>query len=228
MDINVEKIRESIDFTLLSPQASSKDFEDFYLKTLKYGFKRVFVPPFRVKEAVSFLKSVVVGTVSGFPHGNETISSKVYSAEKSIENGALEIDFVMNIGKAIDEDFAYLEEEFKAMASLKSGITDDRFNIKVILETCFLNKEIIETTVRLAADTGLDFVKTSTGYGPKGASIEDIKLMKEAAQGRVRLKASGGIRTLEQVIGFLKAGAERIGTSAGDQILLEAAAILPD
>ncbi|MCX7832167.1 MAG: deoxyribose-phosphate aldolase [Actinobacteria bacterium] len=226
--ITVEEIRKVIDYTLLSPNATIKDYDNFFVKAKKYGFRRIFVAPFCVKRASQELPDIIVGTTSGFPHGNESIETKVFSARKSIENGALEIDFVMNIGSAIEGDFHYLEKEFKSMSSLKSEVGDPRFNVKVILETCFLSPDVIKKVVNLASDCGLDFVKTSTGFGPRGASVDDVKLMKEAAGSDIKIKASGGIRTLNQVLEFLKAGAERIGTSAGDQILLEAAAVLPE
>ncbi len=224
----VSEIREKIDYTLLNPNANLEAVEDFFKKTRKFGFKRIFISPYLVEVAAKELTGVTIGTTAGFPLGTETIRAKRLSAEISIENGADEIDFVMNIGKALDRDFEYLEKEFKEMAALKEVRGDSKFNVKVILETCFLSPEIIREVVLLAADCGVDFVKTSTGFGPKGASKEDIVLMKEAAQGRIGIKASGGIRTLDQVIEFLRAGADRIGTSSGDQILLEAAAVLPD
>lgn len=224
--ISVEEIREVIDYTLLAPNATLKDYNQFFAKAKKYGFKRIFVAPFCVKRALRELPGFIIGTTSGFPHGNESIEAKVYSARKSIENGALEIDFVMNIGSAIEGDYQYLEKEFKAMSSLKSEVEDPRFNVKVILETCFLSPDVIKKVVILAAECGLDFVKTSTGFGPRGALVDDVKLIKEVAGSNIKIKASGGIRTLRQVTELLKAGAERIGTSAGDQILLEAAAIL--
>jgi deoxyribose-phosphate aldolase len=225
MKLTVATIRKVIDYTLLAPNATSADFQEFFAKARRFNFERVFVPPYMVKEAVKELEGVVIGTTVGFPHGNETVVAKLKSAEISVGSGAREIDFVMNIGKALDGDFAYLEQEFSAMRSLKD-MYGTLLNIKVILETSFLSPENIREIVKLAANCGLDYVKTSTGYGPQGATIEDVMLMAEVAAGRIKVKASGGIRTLNQVINFLGAGAARIGTSAGDLILQEAAAVL--
>lgn len=226
--ITLEKLKRAIDFTLLAPQASHKDYEVFFQKAKKYGFERVFVSPYMVSQAVKELEGVIVGTTSGFPHGTDTIESKFSSAKLSVESGALEIDFVMNIGKAIDGDFSYLKREFERMAALKEEVKDERFNVKVILETGYLSPNTIRDLVRLAADTGMDFVKTSTGFGVRGATVEDVIIMRKAASGSLKIKASGGIRTLKQATDLIVAGADRIGTSAGDQILLEAAAILTE
>lgn len=225
MKLTVDAVRRVIDYTFLAPNAASSSFKDFFTKARRFNFERIFVPPYIVREAVKELEGRTIGTTAGFPHGNETIAAKLKSAEISAASGAREIDFVMNIGRALDRDFKYLEQEFAAMRSLKETSGSD-LNIKVILETCYLAEDIIQETVRLAADCGLDFVKTSTGYGPRGATPDDVRLMAQAAAGRIKVKASGGIRTLSQVINLLEAGAERIGTSAGDQILQEAAALL--
>jgi deoxyribose-phosphate aldolase len=174
------------------------------------------------------LADVVVGTTAGFPHGTEAVEAKVRSAELSIENGATEIDFVINIGKALDRDFDYIEKEFLKMAELKDKAGLPEFNVKAILEVCFIPAEIVKELVEIAISTGIDYVKTSTGFGPRGATPEDVRLLVELARGRIKVKASGGIRTLDQVREFLLIGADRIGTSSGDEILREAAAILPD
>lgn len=226
--ITVSQIREAIDFTILSPQATVADYEEFIRKATRFGFKRVFVSPYMVSYAAENLSDVIVGTVSSFPHGTDTIESKVRSAEMSVENGAREIDFVINIGKAIDNDYRYIEREFKEMTSVKERAGGLLQNVKVILEICFLSEETVRELVEIAVTTGIDYVKTSTGFGPRGASAEDVRLLTSLSKGRIKVKASGGIRTLEQVKEFLLLGADRIGTSSGDQILREAAAVLPD
>lgn len=226
--ITVSRIKEAIDYTLLQPHAVLSDYEDFIQKAKRFGFRRVFVSPYMVPYVSKMLEEVVVGTTAGFPHGTETIEAKVYSAELSIEKGAREIDFVINIGKALDRDFNYIEKEFLKMASLKEKLNLPEFNVKAILEMCFLSPEIVRELVEIAVSAGIDYVKTSTGFGPRGATPEDVKLLVEYARGRIKVKASGGIRTLEQVRKFLLLGADRIGTSSGDEILKEAAAILPD
>lgn len=226
--ITVELLREAIDFTMLAPNAKEADYLNFFEKARKFGFRRVFVSPSRVAFAGKHLEGMIIGTTSGFPHGTETIEAKVFSARKAIEEGALEIDFVMNIGKALDGDFKYLKREFQAMADLKENVRDPKFNLKVILEICYLDPQTIRDVVSLAVETGIDFVKTSTGYGLRGATVEDVCLLRESAGDRVKIKASGGIRTLKQTVELIEAGADRIGTSSGDQILLEAAATLPE
>lgn len=187
----------------------------------------MFVSPFVVKDARRELEGVRIGTTAGFPLGTATIRTKAAEAEDAVENGADEIDFVLNIGRAIDRDLNYLSREFAAMAAVKEN-TGGRLNLKVILEVCFLNEEVIADVVRIAIDNGLDFVKTSTGFGPRGATVEDVQLLRQLAAGRIKVKASGGIQTLKQTMELIEAGADRIGTSQGDSIMEEAIAVLPD
>lgn len=223
----VARIRQSIDYTLLKPNASAKDIDEFFRRTRKFGFERVFVSPFVVPLARQELEGVKIGTTAGFPLGTATTSMKVAEAEDALANGAEEVDFVLNIGKAIDRDMDYLEREFAVMAEVKQS-TGGRLNLKVILETCFLSPELMADVVELAVEHGLDYVKTSTGFGPKGATVEDIRLLSRLAAGRIKVKASGGIQTLQQTMELIKAGADRIGTSRGDSIMEEAIALLPD
>lgn len=226
--VTVEMLKEIIDFTMLAPNAREVDYLDFFKRAKRFGFKRVFVAPSWVTLAKKHLDGAVIGTTAGFPHGTDTIAAKLFSAQKAVEEGALEIDFVMNIGRALDGDFGYLKKEFQALVGVKELAANPLFNVKVILETCYLDPKTVRDVVALAVDTGIDFVKTSTGFGPRGATVEDVSFMKQAAGVKIKVKASGGIRTLKQVVDLVEAGADRIGTSAGDQILLEAAAILTE
>lgn len=223
----VEKIRQAIDYTLLKPNATAGEIEEFFRKTRKFGFRRVFVSPFLVATARRELEGVKVGTTAGFPLGTSTISMKAAEAEKAVADGADEVDFVLNIGKALDRDMDYLSSEFAAMAEIKQG-TGGKLNLKVILEICYLPSEVVAGVVELAVEHGLDYVKTSTGFGPRGATVEDVRLLGQLTAGRIGVKASGGIQTLQQAVELITAGADRIGTSSGDSIMEEAIAVLPD
>lgn len=205
-----------IDHTLLKPEATLADIDRLCREAAAHGFAAVCINPVYVKAAARALSDcdVMVATVVGFPLGANATGTKVAETARALADGASEIDMVMAIGpfkggdiKAAGLDIASVVKEAEGRA------------VKVILETSLLTPDEIAAASRIAADNGAAFVKTSTGFGSRGASLEDMRIMKGAVEGRCRIKASGGIRTREQAIAMIEAGASRIGTSAGVAIV---------
>ena len=177
--------------------------------------------PFDVARAVKLLKGsgVPVSTVVAFPHGTTPTESKVFEARKSIENGAAELDMVMAISRMLAEDHAYVEDDIRAVVEMAHSY---KVSVKVIFENCYLTKEMIAKACQLSEKAGADYVKTSTGYGTSGASLEDILLMRANCSPKVKIKAAGGIRTLDEVLQYRAAGTDRIATRGSQAILKEA------
>jgi deoxyribose-phosphate aldolase len=213
LDVNIASM---IDHTLLKPEATPADIERLCGEAKTHRFAAVCVNPVYVKLAAGRLEGsgVMVATVAGFPLGAVTTATKVEEARGAVREGASEIDMVMAIGLFKGGDLKACGADIAAVVRACDGRT-----VKVILETSLLSPEEIAKVSRIAADAGAHFVKTSTGFGSRGASIEDIRIMKEAVGGRCRIKASGGIRTREQAIAMIEAGASRLGTSAGITIV---------
>ncbi len=210
-------IAKFIDHSILRPDHTLRDLEVEISKCIGLGVYGVCVNPFWVKRAVEFSENkLVVCCVVSFPFGLDTKEQKLLQALRALEDGARELDIVINISALKSGMHKYVEEELKAIARNTEGVIR-----KVIIETAYLNREEKRFIVELIADTGMEFVKTSTGYAPTGAVEEDIRLIKDWVKGRLKLKASGGIRTREQVLRFLELGAERIGTSSTFEILKE-------
>ncbi|NOZ26279.1 MAG: deoxyribose-phosphate aldolase [Nitrospirae bacterium] len=213
-----DEIARVIDHTLLRPDAVEEDVVRLCEEALVYGFHSVCVSPCFVEKARGLLgKSPVrVCTVIGFPAGTSTASVKVYEAMEAELFGADELDIVMNMALAKMGRWDDLRREIGSVVMASPGSLH-----KIILETGCLNDDEIIRASQAAAEAGAEFVKTSTGFGPRGASIRDVELMKRAVSGRALIKAAGGIRTLGQVVSFLQAGASRIGTSSGVRIMEE-------
>lgn len=209
-------INKYIDHTLLKPTATKNDILTLCSEAEKYSFYAVCVHGSYVKLASETLKNsdVKVAAVIGFPLGASSTDSKIFQAKDCIDNGASEIDMVINIGKFLDEDFNYVENE---ILSIKKAI--GKHILKVIIETCYLtDKQIIKAT-NLVLNTGADFVKTSTGFGTAGATLEHIKLMKSVAKSDLKIKASGGIKDYNNALEYIKLGASRLGTSSGVKLV---------
>jgi len=210
-------IAKFIDHSILRPNHTLKDLEVEINKCMELGVYGVCVNPFWVRKAVEFSENrLVVCCVVSFPFGLDTKEQKLLQALKALEDGARELDVVINISALKSGMHKYVEEELKAIARNTEGVIR-----KVIIETAYLNQEEKRFIVELIADTGMEFVKTSTGYAPTGAVEEDIRLIRDWVKGRLKVKASGGIRTREQVLRFLEFGVERIGTSSTFEILKE-------
>jgi deoxyribose-phosphate aldolase len=228
----VRELAKMIDHSILQPTYTDADLEKQCSIAKKYDVASVCVKPYMVRKAVRFLKgsNVKVGCVIGFPHGNSTTESKVFEAKQSCQDGAREIDMVINIGKALGGDWEYVEQEIKAVTD---ACHQNDAIVKVIFETDFITRR--EDKIRLCelcTRAGADFVKTSTGYGfvkqpdgsynYKGATIEDIELMRKYSGPMVQVKCAGGVRTLDDLLKMKAAGATRSGATATEAILEEA------
>ena len=211
-----------IDHTLLKPDAVRVEIEQLCAEALHYGFAGVCVNPSYVQTAAKLLRgsSVNVCTVIGFPLGATSTAAKVFETTQTLQDGAQEVDMVINVGMLKSGDCSFVRNDIAAVveaARIRNAAT------KVILETCLLTDEEIIIVCSLAKDAGADFVKTSTGFSKGGATVHDIVLMRKTVGAAIGVKASGGIRTREQALAMIAAGATRIGTSssiliaAGDQ-----------
>ena len=209
-----------IDHTLLKPDATTADIERLCDEALIYGFAAVCINPFWVSLAAKKLTGspVRVCTVVGFPFGANAIETKSQEANIARNQGAEEIDMVLNIGALRSGDYHLARKEIAEVAGVAH---EGNGLLKVILETCLLTDEQKVKASRLAVEAGADFVKTSTGFSTGGATVEDVRLMRNAVGQHMGVKASGGIRTLASVRRMLEAGATRIGASAGVNIIKE-------
>ena len=213
------KVNKLIDHTLLKAFATEEEILKLCKEAIEYDFKSVCVNPVNVALAKKALEGsdVLVCTVVGFPLGANTKEIKALETLDAIKNGADEIDMVINIGKAKEHDFDYIEEEIKCVVTASAGKTT-----KVIIETCYLSDEEKIQCCRAAKAAGATFVKTSTGFGTGGATAADIKLMRETVGAEMGVKASGGVRSYDDVKIMVDNGATRIGASSGIQIMKDA------
>ena len=208
-------IKNFIDNSLLKPDSTAKEVEEFVSRSEEIGFYAVCIPPCYVRLAREVRTGKIkICSVVGFPLGYSDKGTKIKEASGLIEEGADEIDVVINISALKSGKLRYVEEEVKSIVRLARG---SNTLTKFILETCYLTDEEKIRASRMVRDCGGDFVKTSTGFGKEGARLEDVRLIKEKVEG-IKVKASGGIRTLEEVLAFIEAGADRIGTSRGFEI----------
>ncbi|MDK2805583.1 MAG: deoxyribose-phosphate aldolase [Thermoanaerobacterium sp.] len=212
-------IAKMIDHTLLKADATDIQIKKLAEEAIEHGFASVCVNPCHVKYVADILKSsdIKVCTVIGFPLGANTVETKVFEAKEAILNGAHEIDMVLNIGKLKVGDYDYVKNEIEAVTRAAKSFGD--IIVKVILETCYLSDEEKIKACKITVDAGADFVKTSTGFGSGGATVHDVELMRKTVGENFGVKASGGIRTAEFAREIVKAGANRIGTSSGIQIV---------
>lgn len=201
-----------IDHTVLKADTSLETVKRICDEAMEYGFASVCINPCHVAYCADYLKDsdVNVCTVIGFPLGANTSATKAFETKDAIANGADEIDMVMNIGALKDKNYDLVRDDVKAVVEAANGTL-----VKVILETCLLTEEEIKKACELCVEAKADFVKTSTGFSTRGATIEDVKIMKAAVQGKAKVKAAGGVRTHEDMVKIVEAGADRIGTSAG-------------
>jgi len=215
-----DELAKYIDHTLLKPTATLEEIKLLCLEAREYGFKSVCVNSCYVKQAVDLLKdsTVNVAVTVGFPLGAMSTASKVFEAVEAIKAGAVEVDMVMNVGLLKSGDFYYVVEDISQVVKAVKDINNDSI-IKVILEMCYLDESEKVSACQLAKDAGADFIKTSTGFGSGGATIEDVKLMKKLAGDSMGIKAAGGIRDLNTALAMIEAGATRIGTSSGIAII---------
>lgn len=208
-----------IDHTLLKADATKEQIENLCAEAREYQFASVCVNPVWVKEASRALKgsSVKVCTVIGFPLGATTSETKAFEATNAIKNGATEVDMVINIGALKSDDLMTVEEDIRAVVQAAKG----QAITKVIIETCLLTEKQKVNACQLAVKAGAEFVKTSTGFSNGGATTEDVALMRSIVGPEIGVKASGGIRSLNDMKKMIEAGASRVGASAGVQIMKE-------
>ncbi len=209
-------LNKYIDHTILKATASSADVQKLCEEAIEHEFYSVCVNGCYVADAKHLLQGtdVKVAAVVGFPLGAMTTESKVFEAKEAIENGASEIDMVINVAKLKDGEFDYVENEIRL---IKEAIGDNV--LKVIIETCYLTDEEKVKACELSLVAKADFVKTSTGFGTGGATYEDVKLMKSVVGDNAKVKASGGVRDKETAQKYVDLGAERLGTSSGIEIV---------
>jgi deoxyribose-phosphate aldolase len=207
-----------IDHTLLRPDATKQDVWRLCQEAKQFGFGVVFVPPCYVDEAVAAVagSGIRVGIPIGFPLGGHTTGSKVAEALEAVARGARILDMVINVSRLKSGDHDYVRQDITEVVRSTSTVEH-----KVILETCYLTDEEKRAACRLVVEAGAEYVKTSTGFGAGGATVEDVKLMKKAVAGQAKVKASGGIRDWKTTLAMLEAGADRIGTSTSLKIMEE-------
>lgn len=212
-----KEFNKFFDHTILKPYTTANDLKKICKQAIEYGFCSVAVNTGMVKQCSEFLKSsgVLVDAAVGFPLGITTIECKLYETEQAIKDGADEIDYVINIGKIKEGNIEYIKKEMQQIVSIcrKHGVTS-----KVIFENCYLTEEEKITLCQIAREIKPDFIKTSTGFGPSSATINDVILMKKYAGNEIKVKAAGGVRNLNDCLSMLNAGAERIGCSNSNVI----------
>jgi len=215
-ELDRSKLAALIDHTELHIDATYGDIRRLCLEAVKYGFAAVAIHPVNIPLAVKLLEGsqVKVDAAIGFPTGAFTIEGKVFETKDAIKKGAEEIDFVMNVGAFKAGNYGVVMDEMRAIKEAAGDLVT-----KVILETCVLTDEEKVTACQIAKEAGIDFVKTSTGFGEKGATVEDVKLISQTVGEETGVKASAGIRTLQDALAMIDAGATRLGTSAGVAII---------
>ena len=209
-------LAEFIDHTNLKKVATAEDIMKLCEEAKKYHFPTVCIPPYYVKAASEYLKgsTTEVCTVIGFPNGYNTTETKQYEAIDALHNGAKEIDMVININALKNKDYDYVKDEIETIRDSIDGRC-----LKVIIETCLLTEEEIIKMTEICNETFVNFIKTSTGFDKEGAKLDDVKLMMKHKNDVLEVKASGGIRTKKDAEAFIEAGATRLGTSHGIDII---------
>ncbi len=219
-DFSYADIAGMIDHSLLQQTLTDDDLEKGCLVARQYEVASVCIKPYAVRRAAQLLAGsrVAVGTTIGFPHGGHLTAVKVFEAERAMDDGATELDMVVNIGKVLSRKWTEVQVDIAAVveAAHRRGAL-----VKVIFENCFLQDEHKEQLCRVCAEVRADFVKTSTGYGSSGATDEDLKLMRRCSPPHVRVKAAGGVRTFERLLAVRALGVSRVGATASQVILDE-------
>jgi deoxyribose-phosphate aldolase len=210
-----QKLASMIDHTLLKANATRAEIKKICSEAVEYGFKTVCVNPYYVSLAANILQGsqVEVCTVIGFPLGANSSDTKAYEVKKAVQDGATELDMVINIGALKSGDYAFVKRDIQQVIEAAQGRL-----VKVIFETCLLKELEKVQLAKICYETGADFLKTSTGFSTGGATKEDVKLLKQIVP--MKVKAAGGIKTRAQALEFVEAGADRIGASAGINLVL--------
>lgn len=214
----INQLAQFIDHTNLKPYATDQNIRQLCDEAASYNFKMVAINQVQSRRCAEYLqgKNVNVGAAIAFPLGQTSIESKVFETQDAIANGATEIDYVINITELKEKNYAYIQQEMEKIVEVckKHNVIS-----KVIFENCYLDKDEIIKLCQIAKEVKPNFIKTSTGFGPTGATFDDVKLMKETVGNTVKVKAAGGIRDLDTFLKMIQSGAERIGTSSGIQII---------
>jgi deoxyribose-phosphate aldolase len=215
-----DEVAQVIDHSLLRPELTDAELEAGCRAAAEWGVATVCIKPYFVSRARELLQGSVVktGTTVGFPHGGHAISVKVAEARAALGQGAQEIDMVINIGKAKGGDWEYLEDELETVAE---AVHQEGGLIKVIFENCYLVDGEKRQLCRICRRIGVDFIKTSTGFGTGGATDDDLRLMIEEAGDAMAVKAAGGVRTYADVARVMEIGVKRVGASQTERILAE-------
>ena len=215
--MDIKEILSKCDHTLLSQTATMAQIKALCDDGIKYGTASVCIPSCYVREAKKYVgDKLKICTVIGFPNGYYTPASKCFEASNAVENGADEVDMVINVGKVKEGDYDYVLKEIKAVKAACKGRI-----LKVIIETCLLTTEEKIKMCKVVSESGADYIKTSTGFSTAGATFDDIKLFAENVSPRVKIKAAGGISSLEDAEKFIQLGASRLGTSRVVKIVKE-------
>lgn len=219
--ITVQDVADVIDHSLLRPDINVKELVEGCELARKYKCISVCVRPSDLPIVARELSGskVLITTVIGFPHGTCTTEAKVFETLDAIEKGAVEVDMVMNIGRMLSDEYGFVEKDIRAVVQAAHS---RNALVKVIFENYYLNDQQKETACRLSEQAGADFVKTSTGYAPGGATIEDLKLMRRCCSPAVKVKAAGGVKDLDAALAVIATGTVRIGTRSTSEILDEA------
>jgi len=214
--VDTAQLAAHIDHTLLDPTAGAEAFRSAADEAHRFGTASICVPSSRVALVSTHLSGapLIVCATVGFPHGNASSNGKAHEAARAVVDGARELDMVIALGALLEGDYASVREDIATVVRAGSGAS-----VKVILETGYLDEKALRAGCELAIEAGASFVKTSTGYGPRGASVEDVRAMHAICAGRVNIKASGGIRSREDALALLAAGAQRLGCSRTAAIL---------
>ena len=216
----LEQVAKTIDHSILKPDFTYADVEAGAALALKYDTASYCIRPMDVKKAAELLagSTVAVCTVIGFPHGSTTSATKVFETKDAIANGATEIDMVINISALLSGDYDFVEADIRGVVEAAHA---NGASVKVIFETAFLNDEQIIKACELTEKAGADYVKTSTGFASEGATTHNVALMKKTVGDRLKVKSSGGVRTLDQLLDYMDLGVTRSGCSATAQVLEE-------
>ena len=218
--VTVEQLANMIDHTNLKAFADDAAFEKLCDEAKKYNFKMVAINPAQTVRCKKKLEGspVHVGAAIGFPLGQTTLECKIFETKDAIEKGADEIDYVINVAELKNKNYDYIKKEMEEIVKIcrEAGKTS-----KVIFENCYLTDDEKRKVAEIAKEVKPDFIKTSTGFGTSGATVEDVKLMKSVVGDEVKVKAAGGIRDLKTALAMIEAGADRLGTSAGVAIFEE-------
>ena len=222
-----EQLAKTIDLTNLSPLATLRDIESLCQKAKEHHFAAVCINPSFITTAKRILSNtdVKICSVVGFPLGASTVECKVFESMDNVKKGADELDMMVNLGALKGGNYSYLEKEISTVISVirreQMAEYNKHINMKIIIETGSLSKEEIKKICRIIEESGADFIKTSTGFGVRGVELDDIRLIREVVTRNIGVKASAGIRTFKDAQALIDAGATRLGTSSGVEIMEE-------